>query len=258
MTNLSFEIRMRKIYYSLCILVYTWIVASFDLQFISTNGYLGVSPKAWSIASFTIFYFILLFLVENLILSNSSFKEFGFLGTKFIKSEQIATVTSQAEYINSLELGIEAVNKTVQFMTEYISKPSTAHQLTNGIYDYNDNFKIIMKYFFKKRNLNCKIEIYTDVNKNNIFKLGGILEGLSNRAEKKIHKRVKEMQYTYIKRDEKDNVLVIPITNNISNCTFAVVIRSREEINEKDSYIVRNLLTTYEFILADYALKSMA
>lgn len=257
MTNLSFEIRMRKIYYSLCILVYTWIVTTVDLQYVSSKGYLGLSPKAWSIASFTIFYYVILFLVENLILSNSSFKEFGFFGTKFIKSEQIATVTNQAEYINSLELGIEAVNKTVHFISEYISNPTTSRQLNSGIYDYNDNFKEIMKYFFKERNLNCTIEIYTDVNKSNLFHSGGILEGLSSRTQKEIHKRVQEMQYTYIKVSEKDNVLVIPITNNISNCTFAVVIRSHEEINEKDTYIVRNLLTTYEFTLVDYALKNM-
>lgn len=258
MTNLSLEIRMRKVYYSLCILVYTFIVTTCDLQFVSSKGYLGIAPEAWSIASFTIFYYIMLFLVENLILSNSSFKEFGFFGTKFIKSEQIATVTNQAEYINSLELGIEAVNRTVHFMSEYISNPATSHQLNNGIYDYNDNFKVIMKYFFKERNLNCKIDIYTDVNKNSIFNAGGILEGLSGRLQKEVQKRVQDMQYTYIKVNEKDNILVIPITNNISNCTFAVVVRSHEEINEKDTFIVRNLLTAYEFTLVDYALRSGA
>lgn len=258
MTNLSLEIRLRKIYYSLCILTYTWIIATFDLQFISSKGYLGISPKAWSIASFTIFYYIMLFLIENLILSNSSFKEFGFFGTKFIKSEQIATVTNQAEYINSLELGIEAVNKTVHFMSEYISNPTTTQQLNSGIYDYNDNFKVIMKYFFKERNLNCKIDIYTDVNKNVIFKSGGILEGLSSRTQKEVQKRVQEMQFTYIKLSEKNNVLVIPVTNNISSCTFAVIVKSNEEINEKDTYIVRNLLTAYEFTLVDYALRSVS
>jgi len=106
--------KIKRIYYAVMLLLFTIVLKNVDFTSVCETGLFGTSAKSWSIILVSIIGAIIIVLIDSYIISGYVFKEFGFMGTKFIRDETAETVKNQHDYIFSLESSIKAQYELIE------------------------------------------------------------------------------------------------------------------------------------------------
>lgn len=247
--------KINRFYYSVCMLAYVLIVKNINLVSISSSSFLGIRPKFCSIITFTIIYFLIILLIDNIIISGYSFKEFGILGAKFIRDDTKATVIEQDEYIFSLENGFSALQDTFNYMETFFSEQQTKDDIKNSKFDYTLNLHDIIEHYYRKELLSVNID-FTIYDSSDIK---STIIGICNKytlSNKNMHKLKSGLSNNsnsccYI-NNTSFNIYIVPQKSSHLNNPFNnifIEIKSFKKLNVYDKYILSCIFKQYELYL---------
>lgn len=240
--------KVKRIYYSVFILMYVAILKCVNLTGLCEKGLWGLSAKTWSVIVFSILALIAAILIDNYIISGYVFKEFGLLGAKFIKEETKQTVIEQGNYILSLEAGIQASFYTIDDIKALMKETNTIIKVRNRTFNFLDEVKKVLYLFYGYRNLdvNITVKLYDNSNMNSIINDLTQQHGLKKKERSEVQNCLTEEISFYLNREKNNYFLITTKTNEYPGKKIMLGIKSPKEINLNDQYIILNLIYTLE------------
>ncbi len=240
---------IRRIYYSLCVLLIVLIIISIEPSYdISTNP-LGIPSTYWLILLTFIVGILIAIIFDFLIISASGIKEISFGWAKVTKAEIKSNIKEQVNNINYITQLIDAEYEVIQSIEEYLISQKIVEKVSEIFDDfpYEDELVAFIDYFYQ----HCeKIKRVKYIHINEQYKHDIKKEyKFSQSTIKIIEKSIKLNKSSLIK--EKNYNLFFPY-KLFSNEMILIIVQSNEVIYEIEQRFILNLLKIFENYLVNY------
>lgn len=252
--DVKWILKIKRIYYSLCTLLYIFMLKHINVIGICPkDGLFDISNKAWSIIIFTLIFFVSSIIIDNWIISGYVFKELGFLGTKFIREESKTVVAEQEGYTYSLENGITAMFETITEIRKLFENEDIMSEIKSNKFDFILRLSEVIEVYYKHRKLSVDINCETYVNSD----IDSIVEDIVASNQLSLYKKIKlkkvlnKKDFIYLENKTYNLMLVTEksLVFNKTNDIILVKIRSIKEINLYDRYIIVDIVKYFEIYL---------
>ncbi len=242
--------KVKRIYYSTMCIVFVIILRNVNLVGLCDKGLWGLTAQTWSVVVFSIMALIFTIFIDNYIISGYVFKEFGFLGTKFIKEETTETVKIQGDYICSLEKGIQSSYDCIDYFKERIVNANIKSNLT-GKFNFVNEFEILLVKYFEMKNIEVKVDVSTYTNNQINLLVNKISQefNLSRREISELKFRLEKDISYYFKRKDYEVYHLVATSEFFPDKNISILIKYYSVCNLFDQYIIKNLLYYFEIEL---------
>lgn len=236
----------KKIYYILVLVVDICIINHLDFSQFEVSNTFGLPRPLYVGGLISIGIFILAFVLDLLILSGGSIKEFSFAGATFVKEDLKKNIKENANNIQILLDKIEAEYNAVQQFEAYIEKADIKTKLEEKLdtFDWCEEFRALAQYYCSFQKEEIVAECIVVEEGMNLSDRLVVAYDISNMKSTRVCKNLLDKKSYFLQAQEQ--LLFIPYEPTFFNHKIIVVLRGKSNVVQVEQRFILNIFKRFE------------
>ena len=236
----------KKIYYIIVLVVDICIINHLDFSQFDIQNTFGLPKPLYASGLISIGIFILAFVLDLLILSGGSIKEFSFAGATFVKEDLKKNIKENANNIQILLDKIEAEYNAVQQFEAYIDKAGIKTKLEEKLdaFDWCKEFKALAQYYCSFQKEEIIAECIVVERGMNLRDRLVVAYDISSMKSTRVCKNLLEKKSYFLQAQEQ--LLFIPYEPTFFAHKIIVVLRGKNNVVQIEQRFILNIFKRFE------------
>lgn len=236
----------KKIYYIIVLVVDICIINHLDFSQFDIQNTFGLSQPLYVSGLISIGVFVVAFVLDLLILSGGSIKEFSFAGATFVKEDLKKNIKENANNIQILLDKIEAEYNAVQQFEAYVEQAEIKKKLEEKLdtFDWCKEFKALAQYYCSFQKEEILAECIVVEKGMNLSDRLEVAYDISSMKSTRVCKNLMDKKSYFLQAQEQ--LLFIPYEPTFFTPKIIVVLRGKSNVVQVEQRFILNIFKRFE------------